>query len=103
VVKNIWYLIEDWILQYTNNVVSFDASTVLLGLPGKNNIGLNLIILLAKYHIYQCSRKNKPIQFNELKQNIYNHYSLEEKKIYEFNMKMCLFRKKWNKWEALFA
>ena len=102
VVNNVWHLIEDWILQYTNNVVSFDASTVLLGLPGKNNIGLNWIIFLVKYHIYLCSRKNKPIQFNELKQNIYNHYRLE-KKIYEFNMNMCLFRKKWNKWETLFA
>jgi hypothetical protein len=35
VVRNIWHLIEDWILEYTNNVVSFHVSTVLLGLPGK--------------------------------------------------------------------
>ena len=56
-VNNIWHCIEDWILQCTNNAVNFDALTVLLCLPGKNNTGLNLIILLAKYHIYQCSRK----------------------------------------------
>ena len=63
-----WSLLQDRILQKTGKTFKFDLCAVILGLPKEDKV-VNLIIMLVKQYIFQQSRKNNSIIF----QNIINH------------------------------
>jgi hypothetical protein len=78
-VLRLWEKLSDWIFQKSGKRMEFNVQTVIFGFSEKENMVLNLIILLVKRYIFQCSRKDVNIDFNNVLVCIHNYYTLERK------------------------
>jgi hypothetical protein len=77
--------------------IIFDVKSVIFGLFEREYVVINLMILLVKKYLYQQSRKNNRIAFNDILKYLHNYYTLEEKM-----SKSTFCKNRWSKWECLF-
>ena len=96
-VLRLWEKLSDWIFEKSGKRMEFNVQTVIFGFSEKDNMVLNLIIPLVKKYIFQYSRKNVNIDFNNVLICIHNYYILEGKLT-----ELTFYQRKWSKWKCLF-
>ena len=93
----IWLALSDWIFQKSGTRIVFDVKTVIFGNLEEDHMAINLVILLVKKYLFQQSKKNNNIVFNEILKYLNNYYCLEEK--LSGNI---FYKNRWSKWKCLF-
>ena len=102
--KIFWEELTEWIKRYCSHLVNprLRKQDVLFGITNKTRTDkiLNLILLLAKNHIYRMKSSNKTPHINNFKKDILFHYK-SYKYIAKINCEHDNFDKEWQSYKTL--
>ena len=97
-VCDFWKYLKTWFLRAFEFCINFTALDILLGIPnyGKNkDIDiLNFVILFAKSYIYDCKKKEMPIELYNFQVKLKTHMVIQEYRCKVYN-KTEEFESKW--------
>ena len=97
-VCDFWKYLKTWFLRAFEYCINFTALDILLGIPnfGKNNDIdiLNFVILFAKSYIYDCKKKEMPIDLYNFQVKLKTHMVIQEYRCKVYN-KTEEFESKW--------
>ncbi|XP_046573121.1 uncharacterized protein LOC124281137 [Haliotis rubra] len=100
--KRIWSHLSAWLNTVAAGRICFTNEKIILGFEGKHNNPLNVISIIPKQNIYNCSKKEIKPCFKHVKKEILNYY--EATKINYFqNCQFSNFFSFWSSFHTLFA
>ena len=103
VVVDFWKNVSNWITRRLHLHIQFSESMKILGyhIQDENFWPINFVLLLSRWYIYQCSRKETYLNIFFFQTQMKKKY-LEEKYIWETKLSLEAFKSRWLIWEKLF-